>query len=67
MFVSGLMQYNTNSRVVSANLRLRWEYSPGSEVFLAYSEEDNTSAPHGPPAALRNRTLAFKINRLIRF
>ena len=67
MFVSGLMQYNTNSRVVSANLRLRWEYSPGSEVFLAYSEEDNTSVPHGPPAALRNRTLAFKINRLLRF
>jgi hypothetical protein len=67
MFMSGLIQYNTNNHTVSTSLRLRWEYSPGSELFLAYTEEDDTIAPSGAFAALRNRTLAFKINRSLRF
>ena len=67
MFLSGLIQYNTNSDTLSTNLRLRWEYSPGSEIFLAYTEEDDTNPTTGTGVALRNRTLAFKINRLFRF
>ncbi|MYH31190.1 MAG: carbohydrate binding family 9 domain-containing protein, partial [Acidobacteria bacterium] len=32
MFFSGLLQYNSASRTLGTNLRLRWEYSPGSEL-----------------------------------
>ena len=30
MFLSGLVQYSTNSNTFSTNLRLRWEYAPGT-------------------------------------
>ena len=33
MFFSGLLQYNSSRDVLSTNLRLRWEYQPGSEVL----------------------------------
>ena len=42
MFVSALMQYNSGSNAVSTNARLRWEYRPGSELFVVYNEERNT-------------------------
>ena len=67
IFWSGLLQYNTNSHILSTNLRLRWEYSAGSELFLAYSEEEDGHPANGRFASLRNRTLAFKMNRLLRF
>ena len=34
MFFSGLIQYNSATDTISNNLRLRWEYSPGSELFV---------------------------------
>src|SRR5262245_45887586 len=40
-----LMQYNTNSHIVSTNIRLRWEYIPGSELFLAYNQEQTADGP----------------------
>ena len=39
MFVSGLLQYISSNDRVSANVRLRWEYHPGSELFVVYSED----------------------------
>ncbi len=67
MFLSGLVQYNTNSHIVSTNLRLRWEYRPGSELFLAYNDERTADNPLAAVQGLRNRTLAFKVNRFVRF
>ena len=64
MFVSALLQYNTRSNTVAANARLRWEYQPGSELFLVYNEQRDTLAPSFP--ALVNRALIFKVNRLLR-
>ncbi len=69
MFVSGLVQYNSSTRTVSNNLRLRWEYSPGSELFVVYTE-DRDSDPLRPDrytGGLRNRGLVVKVNRLFRF
>ena len=43
MFVSALLQYNTGSNAVSANVRLRWEYRPGSELFVVYNEQRDTA------------------------
>ncbi len=71
MFFGGLIQYNSATNMVSTNLRLRWEYSPGSELFVVYTE-DRDSDPLRPErfdrfSALRNRGLVVKVNRLFRF
>ena len=67
MFFSGLIQYNSSTDTVSTNLRLRWEYSPGSELFVVYTEDRNTD-PLRPDrfSQLRNRGLVVKVNRLFR-
>jgi hypothetical protein len=64
MFVSGLLQYNSSSNTVSANVRLRWEYQPGSELFVVYNESRDTLVPRFP--GLQNRALVVKVNRLFR-
>jgi len=65
MFVSALVQYNTGMNAVSANVRLRWEYRPGSELFFVLNEQRDTLSPRFP--GLVNRALIVKINRLVRF
>jgi hypothetical protein len=65
MFVSALIQYNSGSNAVSTNARLRWEYSPGSELFVVYNEERNTLARAFP--TMQNRALIVKVNKLLRF
>jgi len=65
MFVSALLQYNSGTDAVSTNARLRWEYHPGSELFVVYNEERNTLTPRFP--GLNNRSLIVKFNRLFRF
>jgi uncharacterized protein DUF5916 len=64
MFTSALVQYNSSSHAVSANVRLRWEYRPGSEFFVVYNEDRDTLARRFP--ALSGRALIVKINRLFR-
>lgn len=65
LYLSGLLQYGTASESVSANLRLRWEYAPGSEVFLVYTEERNTDV-FDRFSELSNRGLVLKVTRLLR-
>jgi len=65
MFASALLQYNSTNHVVSANARLRWEYAPGSELFVVWNEERDTVAPRFPDLA--NRSFIIKVNRLLRF
>ena len=65
MFASALLQYNSGTNAVSTNARLRWEYRPGSELFVVYNEERNTLTPRFP--ALNNRSFIVKFNRLFRF
>jgi hypothetical protein len=65
MFVSALLQFNSGNNAVAANVRFRWEYQPGSELFFVYSEQRDTLGTSVP--ALANRAVIFKINRLFRF
>jgi hypothetical protein len=65
MFFSGITQYNSTARSVSSNLRLRWEYLPGSELFVVYTDDYDSEPPPGIPS-LRNRALVIKFNRLFR-
>lgn len=68
MFFSGLLQYNSTNHIFGANVRLRWEYSPGSELFVVYTEEQHEN-PLRPSRylELRNRGLVVKINKLWRY
>ncbi|MDE0828774.1 MAG: hypothetical protein OSB03_06195, partial [Vicinamibacterales bacterium] len=66
MFVSALLQYNSSNNGLSANIRLRWEYQPGSELFVVYTEQRDTLAPRAFPQ-LENRGFIVKVNRLFRF
>ena len=65
MFTSALVQYNSGSNAVSVNARLRWEYQPGSELFVVYNESRDTRATAFPD--LTNRAFIVKVNRLFRF
>ena len=63
-FVAALVQYSSSTTSALANVRLRWEYHPGSELFVVYSEGRDTFAPRVP---LENRGVAVKVTRLFRF
>jgi hypothetical protein len=66
MFVSGLVQFNSSNSSFSTNVRLRWEYQPGSELFVVYNEGRDTLQPRSF-AELQNRSFVVKVNRLFRF
>ena len=65
MFASALVQYNSAAEAVSANVRFRWEYQPGSELFIVFNEERDTTMRRFP--GLVNRAFVVKFNRLFRF
>jgi len=68
MFFSGLVQYNSANDTVSSNMRFRWEYSPGSEIFVVYSDDRDTETLRPDRyTELRNRGFVIKFNRLFRF
>ena len=65
MFISGIAQYNNTTASAGSNLRFRWEYRPGSELFVVYTDDyDTVDRPSVTP--LRNRALVLKITRLFR-
>ena len=64
-FLSALVQYSSADNVFSSNLRYRWEYRPGSELFLVYTDERDTTVPGYP--GLRNRAFVVKVTRLFQF
>jgi hypothetical protein len=66
MFLSALVQYNSRADAFSANARLRWEYRPGSEIFLVYTEERDTYDFKRFRVA-SNRGLVLKVTSLSRF
>jgi hypothetical protein len=65
MFVSGLFQFASNSNSLSSNVRFRWEYEPGSDLFIVYSDGRETGLGGFP--MLLNRTFAVKMTKLFRF
>ena len=65
MLISSLVQYNVDARNMSSSVRLRWEYTGGSELFVVYSDGRDTRGTG--LSTLVNRTLAIKGTRLFRF
>lgn len=65
LFTSVLLQYNSSASTASTNVRLRWEYQPGSELFVVYNDGRDTRVAGFP--TIQNRAFVVKINRLFRF
>ena len=66
MFVSGIVQYNSAGTSFGSNVRFRWEYRPGSELFVVYTDDFNTDELRPDVTSLRNRAWVIKFNRLFR-
>ena len=66
-FVGGLLQYNSSRDALSVNLRLRWEYQPGSEFFIVYNDQRDTTLGLRRFPLLENRAFVVKFTKLFRF
>ncbi len=64
MMLAALFQYNSSNDSASANIRFRWEYRPGSDFFVVYTEGRDTAL--GGVPTLQNRGLMLKMTRLFR-
>jgi hypothetical protein len=65
MAVSALMQYNSTASALGSSVRFRWEYRPGSDLFVVYGDGRATEPRRGFPD-LANRTVVVKMTRLFR-
>ncbi len=63
-FLAAFLQYNTTADSLSSNIRFRWEYEPGSDIFLVYNSVRDTLLPGYPE---NNQSLILKFTRLFRF
>ena len=65
MYTAALLQYASATTSFSTNIRFRWEYQPGSEIFVVFTEGRDTFPTNR--TLLENRGLVVKFNRLFRF
>ena len=61
-----LVQYKSEGHVIGANVRFRWEYRPGSDLFVVYNEGRDTSLGVNR-SELSTRSFVVKFTRLFRF
>jgi Domain of unknown function (DUF5916)/Carbohydrate family 9 binding domain-like len=64
LLVSSLLQFNADAHTLASSVRFRWEYQPGSDLFVVYSDGRDTSRPGND---ILNRSVAIKATRLVRF
>ena len=62
---STLTQFNPSARSLTSSVRMHWEYTPGSDLYVVYSDGRDTAVANYP--ALQNRSFAIKVTRLFRF
>lgn len=65
IFLGTLLQYNMGGETLSTNVRFRWEYKPGSDLYVVYSEGRLTDLGGFP--RIETRSFAVKFTRLLRF
>ena len=61
-----LAQYNSRSNTLSSNIRFQWEYIPGSNLYIVYSDNRNTLVLERF-SELQNWTFVVKLTRLFRY
>jgi hypothetical protein len=59
-----LIQFSADAHTLASSVRFRWEYRPGSDLFVVYSDGRDTLRPG---ANVLNRSVAVKATRLVRF
>ena len=64
-FLAAFLQYNTAANSLSTNIRFRWEYEPGSDLYVVYNSLRDTLAPGYPE--LNAQSFIVKFTRLFRF
>jgi hypothetical protein len=64
--VMALVQYNSEGSVIGANVRFRWEFRPGSDLFVVYNEGRDTTLGVRR-SELSSRSFVVKVTRLFRF
>jgi len=62
MSLGGLIQYNSQSDQVLSNIRFRYIYHPGSDLYVVYNERRVAER-----SDLIDRTIIVKITRMFRF
>ena len=60
MFLSAFLQYNSDLREVSTNLRFNLIHRPLSDIFVVYNEQRDTFGPH-----LLDKSLTLKYTHLL--
>ena len=64
-FVAAFLQYNSAAGSLSTNVRFRWEYEPGSDLYVVYNSLRDTLVPGYPE--LDTQSFIVKFTRLFRF
>ena len=64
MALTALVQYNSSAHTLTSNIRLHWEYIPGSDLFVVYNDGHDTLTSGFP--ALSTRQFVVKVTRLVR-
>jgi hypothetical protein len=66
MLLSALTQYNSTTSQLATNMRFRWEYQPGSDLYVVYGDARDTLSESRLPT-LATRSFVVKFTRLFRF
>ena len=62
LFGSAFLQYNTQTRTFSNNVRANWRWAPLSDVFIVYTERQDITT------GMRNeRSVVMKVTRMVQF
>lgn len=61
-FFNAYVQYNTDTHLVSSNLRFNWTHHPLSDIYLVYNDTRDTTL-----GQLRERALIVKVTNLFNF
>ena len=59
MFLNALIQYNSDFKEISSNIRFNWIHKPLSDLFLIYNERRSTSGEVIERALIAKLTYAF--------
>jgi len=65
MALSSLFQYSSAGSSFVSNIRFRWEYIPGSDLFVVYTDSQDTRFTGA--SRLQNRAFIIKATRMVRF
>ncbi len=65
MYIGALVQYNSSTEALETNFRWRWEFEPGSDLFVVYTDGRDTTGRGF--SRLVSRGLAIKFTRFFRF